>query len=827
MPDTQGESQPLLSHPAGLPARRKHRWVRVLAYCTGGILLLLLIAVGAGVLWLRSVTRAALPRLDGEIHLGGLSAPVTVRRDGHGVPHIDAANEGDLFFAQGYVTAQDRLWQMDVLRRSANGELAEVLGRALVKHDLAQRVFQFRNTARRIYAHLDPAARARLDAYARGVNLFIAQHPDSLPPEFALLRYKPKPWTGADSLSIGVSMMAETLDSHWDAKMEREQVAAKLHNAKLESDLYPVGSWRDHPPTGEVIDLTQPHPIPPSTNNDEDDDDRTQTMLGPHEDLRALHALLRSNQCEGCTPGSNEWVIAGAHTTSGKPLLSNDMHLSLTVPNIWYMADLHAPGFHATGVTLVGVPFVIAGHNEHVAWGYTALYADVQDLYVEKLDGKGNYQSADGSWKPLRIDREAIAVHGQPDVTVDLQLTAHGPLLNPLFTREQRPIALKWTIYDASMNVLPIYELDTAGSCADAAKALSTWATPTLNVVYDDDQGHIAYHAVGRVPLRPAGLVGVPIADSTHEWQGYIPFDDLPNASDPPSGFLATANARVTKDKSPYPLTLEWADPYRVERIYKVLQGRDGLAPKDMLALQTDVYSEVDQEMGHRFAYAIDHAAGADDRMRKAADLMRNWDGRLSTDSAAASIVARTREALRPMLLEPKLGDLAEQYQWSESNFALEEIVMHANADWLPPGYRDWDSFLAAAVRRGMETGKAPGDVSRWAYGSWHVIDLEHPLASFLPIVGRIAGTGPQPLSGDTVTVKQAGRAFGPSQRFTMDWSNVDGSTENIVLGESGNPLSAYFRDQWNDYYGGTTFSMPFSDAAIAAQTSHTLRLVP
>ncbi|HEY6488154.1 MAG: penicillin acylase family protein [Terracidiphilus sp.] len=800
--------------------------MRALAYCAGGIVLLLLIAAIGGVLWLRSVTKAALPQLDGDLHLAGLSAPVTVRRDAHGVPHIDAANEQGLFFAQGYVTAQDRLWQMDVLRRSANGELAEVLGRGLVKHDLAQRVFQFRNTARRIYAHLDPAARARLDAYARGVNLFIAQHPDSLPPEFALLRYKPKSWTGADSLSIGVSMMAETLDNHWDVKLAREQIAAKLHNAKLESDFYPVGSWRDHPPTGEVIDLTQPHPIPPSKNDDEDDD-RTQTLLLPHEDLRALHALLRSTSCEGCTPGSNEWVIAGAHTGSGKPLLSNDMHLSLTVPNIWYMADLHAPGFHATGVTLVGVPFVIAGHNEHVAWGYTALYADVQDLYVEKLDGKGNYQDVDGSWKPLRIDHEAIAVHGQPDVTVDLQSTAHGPLLNPIFTREKRPIALKWTIYDASMNVLPIYELDTAASCADATKALSTWATPTLNVVYDDDQGHIAYHAVGRVPMRPAGLVGVPIADAAHEWQGYIPFDDLPNAADPPSGFLATANSRVTTDKSPYPLTLEWADPYRTERIYKVLQGRDGLAPKDMLAVQTDVYSEVDQELGDRFAYAIDHAAGTDDRLRKAADLMRSWDGRLSTDSAAASIVTRTREALRPMLLEPKLGDLAEQYQWSESNFALEEIVMHASADWLPPGYKDWDAFLAAAVQRGMETGKAPADVSRWGYGSWHVIDLEHPLASFLPIVGRVAGTGAQPLSGDTVTVKQAGRAFGPSQRFTMDWSNVDASTENIVLGESGNPLSPYFRDQWNDYYGGTTFTMPFSDAAIAAQTSHTLRLVP
>jgi penicillin amidase len=301
----------------------------------------------------------------------------------------------------------------------------------------------------------------------------------------------------------------------------------------------------------------------------------------------------------------------------------------------------------------------------------------------------------------------------------------------------------------------------------------------------------------------------------------------MPNAVDPPSGFLATANSRVTTDKSPYPLTLEWLDPYRAERIYKMLQGRDQLTPKDLLAVQTDVYSEVDQELAHRFAYAIDHTPGADERLRKAADLMRSWDGRLTTDSAAASIVTQARHALWPLILEPKLGKEAADYRWSESNFAEEEIVMHASPDWLPPGYKDWDALLTDAVRKGMKSGKAPGDVTQWSYGSWHVIDIEHPLAGLLPLVGRIAGTGPQPLSGDTTTVKQVDRDFGPSQRFTMDWSDIDGSTENIVLGESGNPYSPYFRDQWADYYGGTTFALPFSPAAVAAQTSHTLRLLP
>jgi penicillin amidase len=829
------------------PRKRKQRWPRILLWSASSLLTLALLAACAGVLWLRSAEKAALPVLDGDVHLTGLSAPVTVRRDAHGVPHIQAATQDDLFVAQGYVTAQDRLWQMDAYRRNANGELAEIMGPSLVEHDKAQRVLQFRNTAQRVYTNLPAADRTRLDDYARGVNIYIEEHRDSLPAEFRLLFYRPRPWTGVDSISVGLTMV-QMLDTHWPTKLSRERIASKLNNQKLEADLYPVGSWRDRPPTGIIVDLSQPQPAPtPTKGDDDDDEDEPSTAsAAPAHGLpaainpRALLALLGLPDCDGCAAGSNNWVISGKHTASGKPLLSNDMHLGLTEPNIWYMADLSAPGFHAAGVTLPGLPFVIAGHNEHVAWGFTALMGDVQDLYLEKLDGKGNYQDLDGSWKPLAVDREVIKVRGAKDVQLHVQSTTHGPLLNPILPKESRPIALKWTLYDPVLNTLPLYQLDTAANWTEFSAALETWSWPTQNLVYADDQGHIAYHAIGKVPIRsPAGLSRTPIQhdvmNSRAEWGDfvlspnsiYIPFDQMPNAVDPPSGFLATANARVTTAKSIYPLSDEWIDPYRVERIYKSLDGRDGLTPKDMLAVQTDVYSEVDQELGQRLAYAIDHAEGVDDRLRKAADLMRSWDGKLTTDSAAASIVTQARHALWPLILEPKLGKEAADYRWMESDFAEEEIVMHSKPEWLPLGYKDWDALLTAAVRKGMEDGKAPANIADWRYGTWHVVDIEHPLAAFLPLVSRLAGTGPRPQSGDTTTVKQVGRAFGPSQRFTMDWSNIDGSTENIVLGESGDPYSPYFRDQWSDWYGGTTFALPFSPAAVAAQTKHTLRLMP
>jgi penicillin amidase len=863
MSDSSSSTKPA-PQPA-LKRRRPPRWQRILLLVTGSLLLLLIVAAGVGVLWLRSVAKAALPQLDGEVQLAGLSAPVLsapviVRRDAHGVPHIEAATQDDLFVAQGYVTAQDRLWQMDASRRAANGNLAEILGPGMIKNDKTQRVLQIRLTAQRVYDGLPIDERAVLEDYASGVNRYITQceKNHTLPAEFRLLGYRPEPWTGVDSVSVGL-MMVETLDSRITTKLSRAHVEAKLNNPQLIADLYPVGSWRDHPPTGIKVDLSAPQPqlAPSKKNDDDEDDDNTEARTAPSralspfasaapEDPASMLALQGQNGCEGCALGSNNWVVAGSHTASGKPLLSNDMHLTLREPDTWYIADLRAPGFHAAGVTLPGLPLIVAGHNEHVAWGFTALYSDVQDLYTEKLDGKGNYEGLDAAWHPLSFDHEVIHVRGGRDIVVDVESTAHGPLLDPLLAAGDPPLALKWTLYDPSLNALPLYEMNTASNWTEFSAALTQWCWPTQNLVYADDQGHIAYRAIGKVPIRQVQMsvydVPLPhdVMNGRLEWlpspltnspEPYIPFDQMPNAFDPPSGFLATANSRVTTNKSPYPITDDWADPYRIERIYKALDGRDQLTPADMLAVQTDIYSEVDQEMGHRFAYAIDHTPGpdgnGDPELRRAADLMRSWDGRLTTDSVAASLVTQARAALWPMILDPKLGKTAADYHWGESSFALEEIVMHAKPEWLPTSYKNWDALLTAAVRKGMRNGNAPGNLDHWTYGSWHVVDVEHPLAPLLPFLSRVAGTGPQPQSGDGATVKQAGRTLGPSPRFTMDWSNIDGSTENIVLGESGNPFSPYFRDQWSDWYGGTTFALPFTPAAVAVQTHHTLRLLP
>ncbi len=804
----------------------------------------------------------ALPQVDGSLRLTGLSAPVYVQRDAHGVPHIRANSLDDLILAQGFVTASDRLFQMDVLRRHAAGELAEILGPSLLPHDRTQRTLQIRAAADRAVAAFPPDQLHYLQVYARGVNASMDLQRAHLPLEFRILRYQPAPWTARDSILIGLAMF-EDLTNSFPVKLSREAMTTHL-SAELLADLYPVGSWRDHPPAQAVVDLTAPQQNIPDIPLDESQTKLVIPSTSPvtARDLIALQQSLRNPICEACTAGSNNWVVSGARTVSGKPLLSNDMHLAHNVPGIWYQADLFSPlengEFHVAGVSLPGLPFIIVGHNAHIAWGFTNLGADVQDVYIEQLRGSGSseqFLTAGGTWQPVLHQTEVIHVHNSPDVTLDVIATRHGsgitPVISPLLPSEQRSLSLRWTIYDPATLTPPMLAINSATDWTSFTAAFATFGGPAQNVVYADDQGHIGYHAVGYIPIRgslasPSPLSPGPVSssDATHEWAGNIPFEQLPQAFDPPSGVLATANARVTPDGYTFPITLDWAAPYRNERIWKILQSRDHLAPADMLKLQTDIYSDLDHDIAQRLAYAIDHSTTKDRRLRQAADLLRSWDGTVTAASPAAPIVIAARNALWPLILTPKLGTaiaaspmkgdsepLSQLYSWGEKSYAAEQIIMHTPVRWLPSNYPDWNELLMAAVARGLATANAPADLSRWSQGQAHPVDIEHPVFSQSQLLKRLigipTGTGVQPQSGDTSTIKQVDRTFGPSERFTADLNDLDNSTLNLVLGESGNPTSPWFMDQWPAWYNGTTFPMPFSPDAVRAAMIHTLTLTP
>ncbi len=918
--------------PSANPRRRPliSRLARAILIVIPVLAFLVVASFFAARFYIRNAARTSLPQVEGSLQLPGLSAPVTVARDSHGVPHIHAATLDDLVLAQGFVVAQDRLFQMDSLRRHAAGELAEILGPNLLQHDRLQRTLQIRAAADRAVTALPPDQLHLLDQYARGVNAAIAAQSSHLPVEFRILRYTPAPWTPRDSILVTLAMF-EDLTNTFPSKLAREALTARLP-ADLVPDLYPVGSWRDHPPTTPEPDLTIPGPPIEEVPLDE-----SQASLSfPTPTVPSFLTTKneeRRTSCPSCTPGSNNWVVSGAHTASGKPLLSNDMHLNLTVPDIWYEADLSTatgPGpepLHVAGVTIPGLPLIVVGHNQHIAWGFTNLGADVQDVYIETTRGEGSqteFQDTTGQWQPVTHLPELIKVRGGLNQTLDVTATRHGdtltPILTPVLADKSRTLALRWTLYDPSVLHTPQLLFATAHDWPSFLAAVQEFGGPGQNIVYADDQGHIGYHASGHIPLRgparnpavaaplpqdivtpaeapsatqtptiaktPDPLASSPIATATpaapilasgplsavpliptqaSEWSGYIPFDKLPQVYDPPGGVIATANARITPDDYPYPITLNWAAPYRNQRIWRLLANRNNLKPSDMLAIQSDIYSDLDRVLAQRIAYAVDHSQliknsrpGDRTQVLQAADLLRSFNGQMTADSPAAAIISSVHAVLWRVILEPHLdakpqptsattkqsttiapivkvnsrdanAELNQLYTWGERDYALEQIVMHTPPRWLPANYQSWDDLLAAALDLALHESHAPADLSKWRYGSIHTVDLEHPIFAQSPLLSRLidtpTGTGSKPQSGSGQTVKQVGHTFGPSERFTADLANPDASTMNLTTGQSGNPASPNFLDQFPAWYHVTTLPFPFTQAATPS--THTLTLTP
>ncbi len=890
---------------ASLPeVRRRNLALRILYYAVCVLLLALL----AGIWWLYWIAHSALPQLDGSVAAPGISSKVRVMRDEHGVPTIEAATLEDLFFAQGYVTAQDRLWQMDMMRRAAAGELSEVIGEATVKMDREERILGLRLAAEAAEKDVSARDRAYFEAYARGVNAFLESHRDRLSLEFRLLKYTPRPWTVTDSMLVGARMVQDLNHYPNPPGLTREKILAKL-GPELTADLYVNSSWRDHPPT----DRRRMEDEPTTNSGDEDDDDDEEvdpegansriTSASPTEHsprglkpaffrVRNDTLRLRSGQAleavpfpfllahhsstapDGASPvstrlssaaygavpypqpeesdsfrqGSNNWVVSGQHTVSGKPLLSNDMHLDHQMPNLWYEAHLRTTiktgNYDVAGVTLPGVPFVIVGHNQRIGWGFTNVGPTVEDDFIEEFSAQGQYKTPAG-WRDAEHRRETIHVKGKPDVVMDVVTTRHGPIITELLPGETRKIALRWTLQDGEG--LVFFDVNSAQNWEEFRKAFSTFGAPGQNVMYADVDGHIGYQATGRVPIRVAGDGSLPVggSDDAHEWKSWIPFDEMPHVYDPPEGILATANGRIAPDGYKYSISTEWDAPWRTDRIYRVLQSGKKFAPEDMLALQMDVSSTYDRFCADKFVYAVDHVPSASARAKQAVDILRDWDGRMSADSAAPMIETKARQELARLLLEPKLGAAADgsnpgansvakagelswkSYRWSMASVWLENVLSKQPARWLPPGYLDYGSLLTAALERAVQQTEVPADLNQWKWGKNYPVEIDHLVLSQLPLVGRFTGPGLHPLSGSTYTVRAGARGFGPSERLTWNFANFDESTLNVVTGESGIFLSPYYMDQWAAWYGGSTFAFPFSQAAAERHRAHEMTLAP
>ncbi len=785
----------------------------------------------------RPVKSAAQDTSPQSIRLKGLKGRVVVRRDERGIPYIEATNDEDLYFGQGYATATDRLWQMDLFRRSARGELAEILtagpNNSALEQDKQHRILGFAQVAEAEAAQCSPKSKALLEAYAAGVNAYIdSLTPKSLPPEFQILQYTPRHWTTADSLII-VKIFYESLSNTWRLDLMR-QALNELPFEKRAA-LMPQISPLDVLVVGKD---TKPAKTSAKAR-------RTPTSISP-EDLQALAeneavssaALARIGLYAEALAASNNWVVSGKRTASGKPLLANDPHLAPSAPPIWYLVNLSAPGVRAAGVTAPGLPGVIIGHNERIAWGFTNVGPDVQDVYQEQFDPNNpkRYLTPAG-WQDAVIRHEEIKVRKRfadsatEPVGLDVTVTRHGPIV---FERDGKRFALRWTALDPKINNPDAtYKMNRARNWKEFNEALELFAAPTQNIVYADVDGHIGYHAAGVVPVRKSGDGSVPYDGSKDDgdWVSYIPISKLPQLYDPPSGLIVTANQRIVGTDYPYFLTYSWAQPYRARRIYDLLNEKPKLTPEDFRRVLGDVYSIAGVLFAQQSVKILrPKLTPADEKLQAALNSFETWDGLVNAESRVAPVASQMRLAFRSRILTAALGqDLVKIYQWANFDTTLDRIIKDQPADWLPKEFPSYADLLKACHDDAIKalTRTIGADESKWTWGEMAKVRFPHPLAA-APLVGLQFTIPPFPqngtggLIGATVNVGAS-----VSMRLIADPSNWDQTQHGITLGQSGVPANPHCKDQLDDWRAVTPRVFPFSEGAVAKATKQSLVLEP
>jgi penicillin G amidase len=805
----------------------------------------ILVITGGAVIWW--FVYRPLPQLSGTIGVPGLQKAVIVERDRWGVPHLRANSVEDLAEAQGFVMAQDRLWQMDLLRRVARGQLSEILGPATLDIDKGFRTFGFGRAAERDISQMEPASRAVMEAYARGVNRFIEQHRNQLPLEFSLLKYKPQPWQASDSLVIA-GYMYQTLTDTWEEELDRAKVTERVGWERAR-ELFSPDAAMDHFVVGDpnVADDGSQRSRADPDDEDDDDDMEPDTVLKAGRlgsadaptpegfpDLtsalaHSIRGFLEDTRGEirhGL--GSNNWVVSGDHTATGKPLLANDTHLELSIPPIWYEIHLTAPGWNVKGFTLPGAPLVVIGHNDRIAWGFTNNGADVEDLYMEKFNPAApDEYRVKNAWIKAQVFDEVIHVKGQADEHLHLVVTRHGPVVR----REgDKAYALRWTATEPGGLGNTYTWLGRAQNWEEFRGIMKHVWGPGQNTVYADVKGNIGYIMAARVPIRKKGHGEVPVPGDAddYEWTGYIPFDQLPQALNPDSGLIVTANARVAgPNYKPY-LTDHWEEPYRTARIYDLLHDKHDLRPADMLKVQADTYSYPHVFLADQLLAAAKISQPKDERAKKLINGLKDWNGIADADSAEVSFLAATRRTALALILEPYLGEQTNLYQWRSTAF-LQKILTDRPDKWLPKTYKNYDDLLMAAADRGVAKLTEDSKSSRiedWPWRRFNSLDMLHPIGRE-GLLKKLLSITDKPQSGTGYSVRAATKHHGPAMRFVANLGNWDESILLIPAGQSGQPGSGHYADQFSYWYEGKPIFQPFSDGAEAHARKHTLTLKP
>jgi penicillin G amidase len=826
------------------------------------------------------------------VTVAGVSAPIDIVRDADAVPHVFATNKTDALFGLGYVHAQDRLWQMELQRRIGFGRLSEVLGPAALPQDRFLRTVGFGRAAKSAWETTPGWAKQQIDAYLAGVNAFIAGHHGAgLPPEFTLLRFEPEPFTGPDVLAW-VKMMAWDLSANYAFELLRHDLANAVGADRMAQLMpryavrglsiteWPGGSRGPGEPGGsggsgastQTSQLIEPpasypsypshpsHPSYPSYPSHPSYPSFSALIRGLSQgDPTVRDFLLGGARAEAI--GSNNWVVDGALTASGKPLLANDPHLGARLPSTWYLAHVTGGDFEIIGATLPGAPAVALGRNRAIAWGATNVAADVEDLYRERIDPTGQLAEFRGVQEPIAIVPETIHVKGGADVLLDVRITRHGPIVsdainaNNAESREPgpkppplEPLAFRWTALDRTdTTVASFLRLNEARNWDEFTAALRDFVSPSQNFVYADVDGHIGYYAPGRIPLRASGDGSMP-ADGwsgAAEWTGWIPFDELPHLYDPPSHVIVTANQRPAPASYAHQLGLEWPEPYRAQRIIDLIgafraQSDRRFTPDDFARIQADTVS---MHATAVLPLLLAHAQPSTPADRQALDLLRRWDFDARGDSAGEAIFAAWFQHLAPALVEDDLGTLlGDRYKDRYSyvtRFVVHTLTVNDDGwcdDVRTPEKETCDAAVTLALRRGVADleRRLGSDMSRWRWDAVHRAIFPHQgldaVGALRPILSRSVPNG-----GDWSTVNVGPVATDhpyeqhnvPGYREIVDLSPANDSRFLDAVGESGHFLSKHYDDFQRDWHDVRHRKMRMSRADIETGAIGHLRLMP
>jgi penicillin G amidase len=746
------------------------------------------------------LARRPLPKQKGTIELAGLEAPVRVRRDRWGVPHVEARSARDLWFAEGFCHGQDRLWQMDFYRRALSGRVSEFAGADGLPVDRLMRTLGMRRTAEREAMSLDPDLLALLERFCEGVNA-AAANAKALPFEMQLLRLEFEPWRPADILGLG-KLLAFGLSTNWEkellrADMTRElgpELAAKLDPA------YPAGNpvVSQEPWSGDGLGLAE-----------------------------QIDAVRRSIGMAAEASGSNNWAVSGALSATGSPLIAGDPHLPQSMPGIWYQVGLTLGDRTVRGASLPGMPGVYMGQNNDVCWTFTNVMADVQDLFVERVEGD-SYLFED-EWRPLEIVREEIVVKGRdaPEV-LDVRITHHGPLVNAaLGADDAEPLALRWIALDQPTAFKGMFDLHGIRSGPELVASLEGHTSPASNLIWADRHGSIGYKLIGRLPLRKGGCPDLPKPgwEGEFEWEGTVPYDELPEVVDPESGFLVTANNRIVGDDYPHHITSDWLDGFRARRIEELLGASDAHDIESFEAMQSDNLSIPGLEAARR----LGRLSPTGQREMSALERLRSWDGRLDPDTIAGTIYQAFLLRLAREVARAAIGDRDLCERWLDR--ADNGFTPHVTSPWRWHSHlmnlweegdeeligRPWDGLVLEALSGALDdlSDRFGTDPEGWRWGHVHEMEFPHPLGEANPLLRKLlnrslrAGGAQETVSQIAYDPNDPYRAvWAPSWRMVGDPTDPGRSRWQMFTGQSGHPASPHYDDLQADWLEGRTQPM-------------------